>query len=416
MFNSFIYPKTIALIGATDRKGSVGLAVAKNLRRSKAKVFFVNPNRKKVLGKKTFANVGDIKRDIDLAVIAVPAKIAPQVAENCVASKVKAVIVISAGFSEAGDLGKALEQKLVSIFKNKVRFLGPNCMGLINTKTGLNATFGGLMPQKGGVAFLSQSGALINAMIGETLNKKGSGFSLMVSLGNSADIDVCDFLETLKDDPNTKAIILYLENIKQGKRFIEIAKAVSLKKPIIVLKGGKTEKGKQAALSHTGGLSSEKEIYSAAFKKAGICEVETYEELFEAGFALSCFPNGFEGKINIITNGGALGVLGVDYCEQYRIDVGCVLDLVGTATHKDYEKAIREALSKNDVGGLIVAQTQQAMTDPIKNAGVIKKAQKKFPTKPIVACFDPSSHGYVSDVRLACLLIKVLKQRHNVLQ
>ena len=426
MLNSFIYPKTIALIGATDRKNSVGLAMAQNLLKSKAKVFFVNLNRKKVFGKKAYANVSDIKQEIDLAIIAVPANAVPLVAENCVSKKVKAIIVVSAGFSEAGDLGKDLEQRVVSIFKDKVRFLGPNCMGLINTQNGLNATFGNLMPRKGGLAFLSQSGALINAVIGAGLNKKGSGFSLMVSLGNSADLDVCDFLEFLKDDPNTKAIALYLENIKHGKRFIEIAKAVSYQKPIVILKGGKTEKGIKTALSHTGGLSTEKEIYSAAFKKAGICEVETLTELFETALALSYWPKGFSGKIGIITNGGALGVLGADYCEQLSVEVAFVSDIVGTATHKDYEKAVREALSKNEIGAVLVAQTQQAMTCPIKNAGVIKKIKKEFPTKPIVACFAGSNEGAdflqvagipcVAEIWLACLLIKVLKQRYSLIQ
>ncbi|OIO45328.1 hypothetical protein COX24_01575 [bacterium (Candidatus Gribaldobacteria) CG23_combo_of_CG06-09_8_20_14_all_37_87_8] len=412
MLKAFIKPKTIAIVGATNRSGSVGLALVQNLLKNKAQLFFVNPTKKILFKKKCFASLVDIKEGIDLVIIAVPSKVVPQITKECVLKQVKAVIIISANFAEIGQEGKLLEGIVAKTLKEaKIPFLGPNCFGILRSQNNLNATFSTLAPKKGGVAFLSQSGALINVFIEKSLNTL-SGFSLMVSLGNMANLNFADWFDYLKDDEETKAVALYLEGLKEkaGKNFIEKAKALSSSKPILVLKAGKTNKGKQASQSHSASLSGEGKIYSAAFKKAGIFEVETLEELFEISSAFALLPfkeTSVKAKANmaVLTNGGGFGVIASDYLSSYGVNNFSLKDLIGTATKENYQVEIEKTLQEKQVGTLLILVSSQMMTDPLAIAKIILEKQKAFPEKIIISCFLGESQ-----VKTAWTFLKVNKQ------
>jgi len=384
MWNNFLNPKTISLIGASNELNSVGFSLAKNLKASQRKVFFVNPNKKKILGKKTYPDINSIKEKIDLAIIAVPAKIVPLVAKQCIQKKVSAVIIISAGFSEVGKKGKAIQQKIETEFKKaKIPFIGPNCLGIIRPLENFNASFAPAIPRPGNIAFLSQSGALIDSVIGISL-EENIGFSLLASLGNEAGLKVSDFLEFLKKDKKTEIIAIYIEGLKpkQGKAFIEAAKRT--KKKIILLKGGRTKKGAQTAYSHTGTLAGEAKIYSAGFKKAGIIEAETISDLLNIISTLSKSPTCLGNSIGVLTNGGAIGVLVNDWLDIFGVKVAEYNDILGDACSKDYEKEIKRILSKKNIKGLIVCQTVQSMTNIEEISKIISRLQKRYSEKPIL--------------------------------
>ena len=404
-------PKSVVIIGATDRPGSVGRGLCKNLLEGKKfrKIYFVNPFKEKVFGFKTYPKITDIKEEIDLAIIAVPAEIVPKVTKDCAKKKVGGVIIISAGFAEIGKKGKALQEKIVKILKEKnIPLIGPNCLGIIRPKIKLNATFAPATPKKGEIAFLSQSGALIDSLIDASL-KMNLGFSLIVSYGNEAGLTLCDFLEFAKKDEETKVIALYIEGLKNGRKFFELTKEITKIKPVLVLKGGKTEGAKKAVSSHTATLAGEKEVFSAAFKQAGVIEVESVEELFDLAKTLAWQPR-CKNQIGIVTNGGGAGVLCVDYCEELGIKLPPLskktlkklkkspimhpafskqnpLDIVGDALPERYKLAIETLLSQKNINGLIVIQTLQIMTKPYENAKIIKEAKEKWKNKPIITVF-----------------------------
>lgn len=397
-------PKTIALVGATQRKGSVGVSLAKNLLKGNQKVFFVNPNKVKVLNKKTYGNILDIKEKVDLVVIAVGAKIVSKVADDCIQKKVGGIIIISAGFAERGKEGKKMQEEIVSKTKKAgIPLIGPNCLGIIIPWNNLNASFAPINPKKGGIAFLSQSGAILDAMLDKSL-LDGFGFSAAVSYGNQADVCLADLLKYFDKDKKTKVISVYLEGIKEGRDFLSAAKSVS--KPIVLIKAGKTEKGKKAATSHTAALSGDYQIYKTAFKQSGIVEVDSLEELFDVSTALCFYPK-CANSIGIITNGGGCGVLAADYSQRYGLNLASIskdtikrlqkfmpsfipsnpLDIFGDALSKRYEQSVEAMLLQKNIYGLIVIESLQMMTEPVKNAKIIARLQKKFPCKPIVCCF-----------------------------
>jgi len=407
----FFNPKSIALIGATDRPGSVGLGICKNLLEGskKRKIFFVNPFKKKVLGRKTYPSVKAIREKVNLVVIAVPSKVVLKVVKECAEKKVGAAIVISAGFAETGKEGKILQEKVVNVLKKAgIPLLGPNCLGVIRPSSKLNATFAPATPGSGQVAFLSQSGALLDSVIDMAL-LENYRFSFLVSYGNQGDLDVCDFLELLKNDEKTKAIALYVEGLKDGEKFIKTAQKVTKEKPIIVLKAGVSQKGKRAISSHTASLAGDPQAYEAAFRKARVFQVNTLEELLDVSLALAWQPVCKNG-IGVVTNGGACGVMISDWCEKMGVELTKLeekiikklekskamnpafsrrnpLDIVGDALSDRYKLAIDTMLQQENIHGLIVVQTPQIMTESEKNAKVIIEARKKWKEKPIVACF-----------------------------
>lgn len=457
--NFILNPRTIAVIGASRDKNSVGYGILKNLisggvfhsehcRPFQGKVYAVNPNADWILNVKCNPNIKDIDDEIDLAIICVPAKIVLQVIKDCIRKKVKAAIIVSSGFAEDSEEGKKLQEKLVQLAKGSIRLIGPNCLGIVTNR--MNASFAPSMPPPGEVAFLTQSGALADSIIDWAITEK-YGMSTIISTGNQADMDVSDFIELLALDENTKVIALYVEDIEDGQKFMRSAEKVNKTKPIVVLKAGRDEKGLKAISSHTGRLATSYKIYEAAFKQCGLEIAESVEELFDIAKALAK-QKPCRGNVAIVTNGGGAGVLCADYCQEFGINVAELekstvkkldktglmhpayskrnpLDIVGDALPERYEAAINILLEEKYIDGLIVVQTLQTMTNPEKNAIMIIEAQRKFPDKPIVCCFmgggnvrnginllEANSIPNYPDPKRAAKAMQVLIKRHEKTQ
>lgn len=414
-------PKSIAIIGASEKENSVGNGLIKNITQGgvfknryckpfKGKIYPINPKHTMMYGLKCYKTILDIKGDIDLAIIAVPAKFVISIMKECADKKVKSAIVISAGFGEIGDGGKKMQDEFMEVAKKaNIPVIGPNCLGIIRTHSNLNASFAPSMPPIGNIGFISQSGALADSIIDWSIEER-YGMSTIISYGNAADVDASDLLEWLGDDKKTDTITIYIEGLKDPLRFMEVAKKVTKKKPVIVIKGGRTEQGQKAISSHTGSLAGSYEIYEAMFKQSGVIVADTVEELFDNAKALANQPVPKENAIVIITNGGGAGVLTTDYCKSLGVNLVELktstikyldktgkmhpayskrnpLDIIGDALPERYEAAIGTILSEDYVQGVIVLQTLQTMTDPIKDAKIIIDLHKKFPTKPIICVY-----------------------------
>lgn len=404
-------PRSIAVIGASRDPKKIGYQILKNIIEYgfPGKVYPVNPKAEEILGLKCYKSVLDIPDEVDVAVISIPAQHVLPVVEECGKKGVKALIVISAGFGEVGNV--ELERKLVETArKYGMRILGPNIFGLFYAPARLNATFGPKDVIPGNIAFVSQSGALGIALMGWTI-AKGIALSAVVSMGNKADIDDSDVLEYFEQDPNTKVILIYMEGIRPGlgRRFVEVARRVSRKKPIIVIKAGRTERGAAAAASHTGALAGTDAIYDAAFKQAGVLRAEGFEEAFDWAKALSMLPPPRGETVVIITNGGGAGVMATDAAVQaglklpelppdlqdkfrkYMPPFGSPrnpVDLTGQASEEAYKGALLEAFSDPRIHGIILLYCQTAITDPEVLADKIIEAWNQAPEKkPIVTSF-----------------------------
>ncbi len=387
-----IKPKTIAVIGASNKKSKVGYFLMENLSRFKGKVIPINLHEKKILGKKAYKNILYFEKEVDLAIVAIPAEGVEQVVKECSEKGVKAVIIISAGFSEAGR--KDLEEEIMKI-KGEMRVLGPNSFGTVNPYIRLDTTFAKTTPRKGNVAFISQSGALWSA-IADLSARENFGFSGFVSLGNMMDVTFEDALEYFENDKNTKTIVLYIETLKDGRRLMEMAK--KCKKKIIAIKAGISEAGIKAALSHTGSMAGSYEIYKAGFKQAGIINAESLQEAFDK----AKYGVVEERKAVIITNAGGPGTLMADYCEENKIEVvklprikfalppawshGNPIDLMGDAKSGRFKEVFRKIAREKFYDLVIVVITPQKMTDLKNIAHEIVKFKKKS-RKKVVACW-----------------------------
>lgn len=366
----YFKPKSVAIIGASDEKSKMGYAVMHNLLHFPGKIFPVNNKRDTIQGLKAYPTVLDIpEEEIDLAVITVPARHVPGVMEECGKKGVKIAVVITAGFKEMSEEGKHLEERIVEIANRYgTRIVGPNCLGLIIPPIGLDTTYVAQSPNPGNIAFISQSGAIVNTVVDWSL-KEDIGFSLVVSVGNQADLNFFDYLRVAAADPETKVIIMYIEQIKNGKAFMDIVSEVSRHKPVVALKAGSSARGQAAAASHTGSLSGSYEVYVEAFRKSGVLLVHTLTGAFLAAEMLSHpkrYPKGR--RAIIVTNAGGFAVLSTDYSERYGIRLidlpdylvkeldaflpefwnrGNPVDLLGDATEARFEKTF-EVLAKND--------------------------------------------------------------------
>jgi len=409
LFTNLFNPNSVAVIGASPDKKKVGFAVLDNLIKFKykGKIYPVNPKHKKILGLKCYSSVSEIDEDIDLVIISIPNTAVPQVLEEAGRKKAKSAIIISSGFGEIGEEGKKLEEVLLEIStKYGIRILGPNCLGVINTHNNLNASFATKTPPKGKVAFLSQSGALCTAIL-DWAEKVHFGFSKFISLGNNLDIHEADLLEYLGNDADTKVILMYIEGVKDGKRFLDVASKVCLKKPVIVMKAGITEKGAMAVLSHTGSISGKDSIYNAAFDKAGVIRVPDVNTLFDVARVFSFSEPPQKDGVAIVTNAGGPGVLAVDACSDYKINVAQFdkgttdklaeklpvqanfvnpVDVIGDASAETYEYAIDKVLADKNVGSCLVILTPQKMTEIKETAEAVVRMHKKH-KKPIIASF-----------------------------
>ena len=293
----FLSPKSIAIVGASDKEGSVGRAITSNILKGyTGKIFPISPTRETVFDKKAYKSVLDVPEEIDLAVVVTKNDIVPLVLEECGKKGIKGAIVITAGFKEVGEEGAKLEQKLTAISKQyNIRIIGPNCLGVMNLapQTMMNSTFLKVTPKSGGIALVSQSGAICAALV-EDASAQGIGFSAVISMGNKVDLNEVDMLKMLAEHDQTKVIVMYLEDMANGREFLKVCKQITrlgqTKKPVLVLKSGRSPEGAKAAMSHTGALMGSDEIYEALLAQAGAIRVDTMEELFDYAAAFSKQP------------------------------------------------------------------------------------------------------------------------------
>jgi acetyltransferase len=408
--DALLNPESVVVIGASRFEGKVGHAVLKNIINGgyKGRVYPVNPQADEILGLKCYPRVSAINDEIDMAVVTVPAERVLEVAEECGRLGVKVLVVISAGFKEIGLEGAKREAQLVSIAKKYgMRILGPNCLGYINTSIGLNASFASCMPPRGHVAFISQSGALLTSLI-DRAAIEGLAFSKIVSLGNKADLDEVDYLKLLVDDPETRAIALYIEGVEKGFEFARVLREVSARKPVIALKAGVTEAGARAASSHTGSMAGSEVSYATAFKQFGAIKVEGLTDLLDAVRCFGSQPVPKFGNVVIITNAGGPGILTADACEKLGLRLMYLgaevinelmkilppasstnnpIDVLGDAKADRYEAVLRILSTREDIDCYIVVLSPQAMTEPDEVAKLLVDFKSKSPHKVVVASF-----------------------------
>jgi acetyltransferase len=384
-------PRTVAVIGATDRPGTVGRSVLANLleSRQRLQVYVVNPSHGEVLGLTTYAKVGEIPVPLDLAVVVTPARAVPQVISECVDAGVKSAVVISAGFRERGAEGAALEEEIRKhLERGSMRLIGPNCMGFMNPSIGLNATFAKTLPQAGSVAFLSQSGALQTAIL-DWSQREQVGFSAIVSTGSMLDVGWGDLIYHFGDDPHTKSILLYMESVGDARSFLSAAREIALSKPIIVIKAGRSEPASRAAASHTGALTGSDEVLDAAFRRCGILRVQNLADLFYMAEVLSKQPRPRGPHLTIVTNAGGPGVLATDALIATGAELTALsektlaaldeflsphwshanpIDVLADADPERYVKAV-DLASKDPAGdGLLAIIAPQGLADPTQVA------------------------------------------------
>ena len=307
-------PRSVAVIGASDREGTVGAVLTRNLLTAgfEARVMLVNPHHERILGRPVCPDVGDLPETPDLAVITTPADAVPGIVETLAGRGTRAAVIIGAGFAESGEHGRALQQAVLDAARPRLlRVVGPNCLGILVPGVGLNASFAHVRPKTGNLAFVAQSGAIVTSLL-DWAAARDIGFSHLVSLGDMADVDFGDMLDYLAGDRDTRAILLYVEAVTQARKFMSAARAAARSKPVIVVKAGRHEEGARAAASHTGALAGADAVYDAAFRRAGMLRVRTMEELFEAAeiLALARPPRG--DRVAILTNGGGMGVMATD--------------------------------------------------------------------------------------------------------
>ena len=401
----FLSPKSIAVIGASDKEGSVGRAITSNIMKGyTGTVFPISPTRDTVFDQKAYKSVLDVPDEIDLAVIITKNTIVPTVLEECGKKKIQGAIVITAGFKEVDEEGKKLEEQLKDIAKKyNLQIIGPNCLGVMNLdpQTMMNSTFLKITPKSGEIALVSQSGAICAALV-EDASAQGIGFSAVISMGNKADMTEIDVLKMLAEHEQTKVIVMYLEDMGDGQEFLKVCKQITkqnvVKKPVLVLKSGRSPEGAKAAMSHTGALMGSDEIYDALLQQSGAIRVDTMEELFDYATAFSKQPLPTNGDLVIVSNAGGPAIISTDSCsklgikmakiEEIRSKIDAVIppwgssrnpvDIVGDADFNRFENVLNEVLQHKNVGSVISMCTPSATLDYDKLAEVIVKMSKKY--------------------------------------
>ncbi|MGA7928749.1 MAG: bifunctional acetate--CoA ligase family protein/GNAT family N-acetyltransferase [Candidatus Sulfotelmatobacter sp.] len=405
--DAMFIPGSVAVIGATDRPGTVGRTVLENLLhgRFQGKVYAVNTKREEVLGRKAYRSIRDIPQPVDLAVVATPAATVPQLVAECVNVGVKSAVVISAGFKERGAEGAALERQIQEqLRRSSMRLIGPNCLGIMNPTIGLNATFAKDAVRAGSVAFLSQSGALLTAILDWSQREEVS-FSAIVSTGSMLDVSWGDLIDYFGDDPPTKSILLYMESVGDARSFLSAAREVALTKPIIVIKAGRFEAASRAAASHTGALTGSDEVLEAAFRRSGVLRVHSIADLFYMAEVLGRQPCPEGPRLTILTNAGGPAVLATDELVDNRGELAELspetlnrlneflpahwshnnpIDVLGDADAERYARALQIAAQDPNSDGLLVILAPQGMTDPLQIAERLKPYAKEY-GKPVLA-------------------------------
>ncbi len=405
--DALFHPKSVAVIGAKDTVGSVGRTLLLNLTSSgfAGKIYPINPKRSEVLGIKCYPSVKEVPEEIDLAILVTPAKTIPALVKECVEARVKSLIIISAGFKELGSEGLKLEEEILATIKDKeIPIIGPNCLGVMNPLANLNASFAKGMALSGNIAFISQSGAMCTAVLDWSLTAH-LGFSAFVSIGSMIDVNWGDLIRYFGSDPNTSSILIYMETIGDPRAFLSAAKEISLDKPIIVIKPGRSQEAASAAASHTGSLTGSDEVFDAALERVGVLRVNTISELFDMAEVLGKQPRPKGRNLQIITNAGGPAVLATDAAiisgakippltEKTKDELNTFLpdawshanpvDILGDADAERYAKTL-DVLSKDTTSdGLLVVLSPQDMTDPTGTAEALRHFAK-IKGKPILA-------------------------------
>jgi len=410
--SSIFCPTSIALIGASRDENSVGYSLFKNLLSPsyKGTVFAVNPKADELLGERVYHSITELPQTPDLAILAIPAAYVKQSIEELAKKGVHSAIVISAGFKEAGDDGKKLEDELVSLCeKEHITLIGPNCLGILNPHIGLNASFETVLPKEGSIAFVSQSGALISSLL-DIANSRGIGFSKIVSVGNKAQITEHELLPYLFSDEQTKVIMLYAEVLSDASELIQLLRKnqqSDAPKPVVLLKAGISTAGQKASSSHTGSLAGSDAAYQALVDQAGIIRVKTVNELLSTAHLLASSPLPKGNNLAIVTNAGGPGIIATDEAERTGLalasfneetksilrealprasHVGNPIDVLGDAKSDRYEKALNAAGSDPNVDSIVTIVTPQSMTDIPQTAAVVVHARNRY-NKPILASF-----------------------------
>jgi len=405
-------PQSVAIVGASDEEGTVGYALMKNFTEHgfEGKIYPINIRKTEIQGLKAYQTVEQIPEPVDLAVIATPAKTVPDIVEQCGKMGIKGIIIISAGFKEIGAEGKALEDKITEIKnKYKLRIIGPNCLGIIRPSINLNATFISKTPKPGNIAFISQSGALGSALLDVAIHEN-IGFSNFVSVGSMIDVDFGDLIDYFGTDPKTRSILMYIEGLTDARKFLSAARHFARTKPIIVVKAGKYTESAKAAASHTGSLTGEDNIYDAAFKRAGIVRVDEIADLFNSAEVLGMQPLPKGPNLAIITNAGGPGVMATDaliakggqlakLSQKTMETLGTILphywsrdnpiDILGDAKADRYKAVVEACLNDENVDGILIIYTAQAVAEPVEIAKSIIELIKSeaYHNKTIVTSF-----------------------------
>ncbi|MDK2974550.1 MAG: acetyltransferase [Methanofollis sp.] len=403
---AFPAPRSIAVVGASSDPKKIGYAIMRNLLHFSGQVFPVNPKHARVLGVPAYASVREIPADVDMAVIAVPAPLVAGIVDECGERGIGLVVIVSAGFRESGDEGAVREKEVIRAAQaHDIRVLGPNCLGIMLPHLGINATFDSISPKAGHLGFLSQSGAVIT-MVADWSVQAGVGFSAVVSVGNQADLDFSDLLAAIADDPQTRAVILYIEEIRDGRRFLGVAGSVTGRLPVIAVKSGASAKGKAAASSHTGSLAGSYAVYAAAFREAGVILAGSLEEAFQIGELLASegYPGG--DRCFVISGAGGFAVLASDYAEKYGVSLPPLpdvirreldallppiwnranpMDIIGDGGAERYAKVFDIMIEHQEAWDIAVVVTvPSAVLNPVEMAHEIVRFSKK--TGKMVVC------------------------------
>lgn len=405
----FFEPEGVAVIGASANPNKLSYGILKNLKESgyQGEIVPINPKEEEILGLQCYPDISEAPNPVDLAVIVLPSSRISEVVEKCGQKGIKTVTVISGGFREIGPQGRALENKLIEIAQQyHIRLIGPNCVGTMNLTNGLNTTFIKGTPARGGIGFISQSGAVCGGVV-DHVAKRGIGFSHFLSLGNEADVDESDVMEYLAQDDDTQVIAAYIEGIQDGGKFLRIGEIASAKKPVVILKAGRSEQGAKAVSSHTGSLAGSQTAYAAAFKQIGAIEVKNTADLLNVSNALDWLPLASGKRVAIITNAGGPAALASDSLAEHGVQLATLseqthmslreklnpsaqvhnpIDMLGGADGDEYAHAMQHVLSDDNVDMVLAILVPQALVIPQKVAAAIATASNSS-KKPVLACF-----------------------------
>ncbi len=411
--NPLFAPKSVAVFGASDRPDSVGQIVFKNMLDSgfKGKLYPINAKNAEVQGQKAYASIGAVGAPVELVVIATPPKTVPGIIEECGIHGVKAAVIITAGFGEVGAEGTALEHQLLENARRyNIRLIGPNCLGIMRPSIGLNATFNKGQPNVGNIALISQSGALCTAIL-DWASRNDVGFSSVVSMGSSTDVDFGEILDYLVSDPNTRSILMYIEGIRNARSFMSALRAAARVKPVILVKVGRHPAGSKAAMSHTASLVGADDVFDAAISRVGVVRVQTVTQLFTAARALSFGFRPTGNRLAIVTNGGGPGVMAADRASDLGLTMATLsdatveylnqhlppnwphcnpVDIIGDAQADRYHHAVKACLEDDNVDGVLAILTPQAMTKPLESAQVLvdlARSHSGSHSKPLLTCW-----------------------------